>query len=80
MTAQIKALIALVIFAAGLAVGWAINGWCGTAKVADCRTEQVAGRAQGRKANRRKGAAASTITITDTLTSCEKQRGRSSAH
>ena len=41
MTAQIKALIALAIFAAGLAVGWAVNGWRAGAELAHVRQQHA---------------------------------------
>lgn len=45
MTMNLKALIALAIFAAGLAKGWEVNGWRGAAKVAECKMVQLQGMA-----------------------------------
>ena len=43
MTAQVKALIVLAIFALGLVAGWVANGWRGASKVSECKTEQAQG-------------------------------------
>ncbi|MDR2333768.1 MAG: hypothetical protein LBE61_09815 [Burkholderiaceae bacterium] len=77
---NLRALIALAIFALGLAAGWAVNGWRGAAQVADCKTEQaqgVATRAEAVRQDETQTAAkehqhaASTITISDTLTTAK---------
>ena len=43
MTAQVKTLIVLAIFALGLVAGWMVNGWRGASKVSECKAEQAQG-------------------------------------
>ncbi|MBB6578020.1 putative membrane protein YqiK [Comamonas odontotermitis] len=54
MTLQIQLAIAALVAALSFGGGWAVNGWRGTSKVADCKTEQaqgVATRAEAARAN-----------------------------
>ncbi|MGF6212316.1 hypothetical protein [Comamonas sp. 4034] len=75
MTAQIKALIVLVIFALGLVAGWMVNGWRGASKVAECKTEQaqgVASRAEAARADESNTAQLESKHAKDTIYNADK--------
>lgn len=75
MTAQVKALIVLAIFALGLVTGWVANGWRGASSVAECKTEQaqgVATRAEAVRADETQTAKLESKHAQDTIYNADK--------